>query len=159
MKRETLFLKAVLVLMALPVLAVCIFVVPPISEFAGELIDGVPFVQYFFMAALYATAVAYFVALYQTLKLLGYIDRNVAFSELSVKALKNIKRCALAITGLYVLCLPIILYVAQVDDAPGLGGLGLVITFGALVIAVFAAVLQKLLQNAIELKSENDLTV
>lgn len=70
-------------------------------------------------------------------------------------ALQNIERCALAITGLYVLCLPIILYVA-VDDAPGLG---LVITFGALVIAVFTAVLQKLLQNAIELKSENDLTV
>ena len=159
MKGETLFLKAVIVLMALPVLAVCIFVVPPLAVFAGELIDGVPFLQHFFMAALYATAIAYFAALYQTLKLLGYIDRNIAFSALSIKALKNIKRCALAIAGLYILCLPVILYMAQVDDAPGLGGMGLVITFGALVIAVFAAVLQKLLQNAIEIKSENDLTV
>ncbi|WP_422122285.1 DUF2975 domain-containing protein [Planococcus sp. X10-3] len=159
MKRETIFLKIVIVLMALPVLAICIFVVPPMSAFVGELLPQWAFLQWLFMFALYATAIVYFIALYQSLKLLSYIDKNIAFSELSVKALKNIKYCALTITGIYILCLPIILYTAQVDDAPGLGGLGMVITFGAFVIAVFAAVLQKLLENAIEIKSENDLTV
>ena len=159
MKRETLFLKAVIILMAIPVLAVCIFVVPPLSSFVAEIIPQWAFLQYVFLIAMYLTAVAYFTALYQTLKLLGYIDKNIAFSERSVKALKNIKYCAIAITVLYMLCLPIILYMAQVDDAPGLGGIGMIITFGAMVIAVFAAVLQKLLQNAIDIKSENDLTV
>ncbi|MDQ0428636.1 cell division protein FtsL [Planomicrobium stackebrandtii] len=159
MKRETLFLKIVLFLMALPVLAVCIFVVPPLSQFIGEILPKWSFLQYVFLVAMYITAIAYFSALYQAMKLLGYIDRNTAFSERSVKALKNIKYCALIITVLYMLCLPIILYTAEVDDAPGLGGLGMVITFGAIVIAVFAAVLQKLLENAIEIKSENDLTV
>lgn len=159
MKRETLFLKIVLFLMALPVLAVCIFVVPPMSRFVGEILPQWSFLQYVFLIALYGTAIAYFAALYQAMKLLSYIDRNIAFSEKSVTALKNIKYCALVITVLYMLCLPIILYTAQVDDAPGLGGLGMVITFGAIVIAVFAAVLQKLLENAIEIKSENDLTV
>lgn len=159
MKRETLFLKAVIILMAIPVLAVCIFVVPPLSSFVAEIIPQWAFLQYVFLIAMYLTAVAYFTALYQTLKLLGYIDKNIAFSERSVKALKNIKYCAIAITVLYILCLPIILYMAQVDDAPGLGGFGMIITFGAMVIAVFAAILQKLLQNAIDIKSENDLTV
>lgn len=159
MKRETIFLKIVIVLMALPVLAICIFVVPPLSSFVAELLPQWAFLQWVFMIALYATAITYFIALYQSLKLLSYIDRNIAFSELSVKALKNIKYCALTITGLYILCLPLIMYMAEVDDAPGLGGLGMVITFGAIVIAVFAAVLQKLLENAIEIKSENDLTV
>lgn len=159
MKRETLFLKAVIILMAIPVLAVCIFVVLPLSSFVAEIIPQWAFLQYVFLIAMYLTAVAYFTALYQTLKLLGYIDKNIAFSERSVKALKNIKYCAIAITVLYILCLPIILYMAQVDDAPGLGGIGMIITFGAMVIAVFAAVLQKLLQNAIDIKSENDLTV
>ncbi|WP_251047420.1 DUF2975 domain-containing protein [Planococcus sp. ISL-110] len=140
-------------------MAACIFVVPPLSQFVGEVIPQWAFLQYFFLIALYGTAIAYFVALYQAMKLLGYIDRNTAFSERSVAALKNIKYCALTITVLYILCLPIILYTAEVDDAPGLGGLGMVITFGAIVIAVFAAVLQKLLENAIEIKSENDLTV
>ncbi|MBZ5200668.1 DUF2975 domain-containing protein [Planomicrobium chinense] len=159
MKRETLFLKAVIILMAIPVLAVCIFVVPPLSSFVAEIIPQWAFLQYVFLIAMYLTAVAYFTALYQTLKLLGYIDKNIAFSERSVKALKNIKYCAIVITILYMLCLPIILYMAEVDDAPGLGGIGMIITFGAIVIAVFAAVLQKLLQNAIDIKSENDLTV
>jgi len=31
--------------------------------------------------------------------------------------------------------------------------------FASLVVAVFAAVLQKLLKNAIDIKSENDLTI
>jgi len=159
MKRETLFLKLVIFLMGIPVLAVSIFVAPPLANFAGELIPKIPFLQYVFLIALYLTAISYFVALYQSLKLLSYIDKNIAFSELSVKALKNIKYCALTISGLYVLCMPIIIFVAEVDDAPGLGGIGMVITFGSLVIAVFAAVLQKLLQNAIDIKSENDLTV
>ena len=159
MKRETLFLKVVIFLMAIPVLAVCIFVVPPLTTFAGELIPKIPYLQYVFLFALYLTAIAYFVALYQALRLLSYIDRNIAFSELSVKALKNIKYCALIISGLYVLCMPIIMFMAEVDDAPGLGALGLIITFASFVIAVFAAVLQKLLKNAIDIKSENDLTV
>lgn len=159
MKRETIFLKAVIILMAIPVLAVCIFVLPSFSTFVAEIIPEWAFLQYVFLIAMYATAITYFVALYQALKLLSYIDKNIAFSELSVKAIKNIKYCAITISGLYVLCLPIIMYMAEVDDAPGLGGIGLVITFGSFVVGVFAAVLQKLLKNAIELKSENDLTV
>jgi hypothetical protein len=49
--------------------------------------------------------------------------------------------------------------VAERDDAPGIILIGLVIIFASMVIGVFAAVLQKLLTNAIEIKSENDLTV
>ncbi|WP_019414478.1 DUF2975 domain-containing protein [Paenisporosarcina sp. TG20] len=159
MKRETLFLKIVIFLMAIPVLAVCIFVLPSFSTFVGKVIPEWAFLQYLFLIAMYGTAVSYFIALYQAMRLLSYIDKNIAFSELSVKALKNIKYCAITISGLYVLCMPIIMYLAEVDDAPGLGALGLVITFGSLVIAVFAAVLQKLLKNAIDIKVENDLTV
>ncbi|MGI2327816.1 DUF2975 domain-containing protein [Planococcus sp. YIM B11945] len=159
MKRETLFLKVVLFLMSLPILAVCIFVVPPLSSFIGELLSKWSFLQYVFLIAMYGAAIAYFAALYQAFKLLSYIDKNIAFSESSVNALKNIKYYALTITGLFLVCLPIILYTAEVDDAPGLGGLGMVIPFGSFVIAVFAAVLQKTFQNAIDIKSENDLTV
>lgn len=60
---------------------------------------------------------------------------------------------------MYVAILPFLYLMADQDDAPGIVAIGLVITFGSIVIAVFAAVLQKLLQNAIDIKSENDLTV
>jgi hypothetical protein len=97
--------------------------------------------------------------LVQAFKLLSYIDKNQAFSELSVKALKNIKICALTVSGLYLVILPFVFLVADLDDAPGLVIIGMVPVFASLVIAVFAAVLQRLLKEAIDIKSENDLTV
>lgn len=48
---------------------------------------------------------------------------------------------------------------ADKDDAPGVIVIGLVIIFASIVIGVFAAVLQKLLKEAIDIKLENDLTV
>lgn len=159
MKRETFFLKFVVVLMGLPVLALCIFVLPEIAEFFAELNPKLAFMQYPFLIGLYVTAIVFFAALYQTLKLLSYIDNNIAFSELSVKALKNIKYCAITISALYVLFMPLIYLMAEVDDAPGIILIGMVIIFGCMVVAVFAAVLQKLLKNAIDIKSENELTV
>ncbi len=159
MKRETFFLKFVVVLMGLPVLALCVFVVPKIAAFFAELYPKLDFLQYPFLIGLYVTAIVFFVALYQTLKLLSYIDKNQAFSELSVKILKNIKHCAITIGALYVSFMPILYLIAEVDDAPGLILMGMVIIFACIVVAVFAAVLQKLLKNAIDIKSENDLTV
>lgn len=159
MKRETLFLKVTLVIMALPILALCIFVVPQIAEFFAELAPTWSFLQYPFLVGLYVSALIYFTALYQTLKLLTYIDRNTAFSEASVSVLKKIKLCAVSIGALYVFFMPLLFLMGDADDAPGIIVIGLGIIFGCIVIAVFAAVLQKLLQNAIDIKSENDLTV
>jgi hypothetical protein len=78
---------------------------------------------------------------------------------LSVRALKNIKYCAITISALYAAGMPYIFYAADRDDAPGVIVIGLVIIFASSVIATFAAVLQKLLQNVVEIKSENELTV
>lgn len=108
---------------------------------------------------LWVAAVPFFAALYQTFKLLNYIDKNKAFSNLTVKALKNIKYCGLAIASLFVAGSPYIMYVANRDDAPGLFAIALVIIGASISVAVFAAVLQRLLQNAMAIKKENDLTV
>lgn len=108
---------------------------------------------------LLVAAVPFYVALFQTLKLLNYIDKNKAFSGLSVRALKKIKHCGLIISGLFAAGSPYIMYVAQKDDAPGLFAIALVIIGASFSVAVFAAVLQRLLQNAIAIKKENDLTV
>lgn len=159
MKRETFFLKVVVILIGLPILALCIFFLPKLANYAAEIVPEFSFIKYLFLIGMYATAIAYFFALYETLKLLTSIDRNNAFSELSVRALKRIKYCAITISALYIAELPIIYLIADADDAPGIILIGLVIIFASFVIAVFAAVLQKLLKNAIEIKSENDLTV
>ena len=156
---STLFLKTVVILIGIPVLAMCIFLVPKIGAFAAELYPDIAYIKYLVFINLYATAIPYYFALYQTFKLLNYIDTNNAFSELSVQALKNIKYSALAISVLYVLGMPLFYLVAERDDAPGIIIIGMIMIFASMVIAVFAAVLQRLLKDAIDIKSENDLTV
>jgi hypothetical protein len=108
---------------------------------------------------MYVSAIPFYFALYQSFNLLSYIDKNQAFSELSVRALKKIKNCAITISGLYVVAIPFVYIIAEVDDAPGLVVIGMVMIFAPMVIAVFAAVIQRLLQEAIDIKSENDLIV
>uniref|UniRef100_UPI0028EB9449 DUF2975 domain-containing protein n=3 Tax=Paenibacillus TaxID=44249 RepID=UPI0028EB9449 len=65
----------------------------------------------------------------------------------------------IVISSLYFVMLPFVYVVAEKDDAPGLILMGMVPVFASLVIAVFSAVLQRLLQEAIDIKSENDLVV
>ncbi|MDM5326781.1 helix-turn-helix domain-containing protein [Neobacillus sp. CF12] len=45
---------------------------------------------------MYVSAIPFYFALYQAFTLLSYIDKNKAFSEISVKALKKIKNYAAA---------------------------------------------------------------
>ena len=151
--RSTLLLKGVVVLIGLLVLAVCIFLLP-----AGIISDRTGMFRPL-LAGLYVPAIPFFVALYQALKLLGHIDKNQAFSQLSVSTLKIIKYCAIIIALLFVAGMPYIFYVGDRDDAPGVVLIGLVIIFASFVIATFAALLQKLLKDALDIKSENDLTV
>lgn len=154
MKRgSTLLLKFVIGLIGLAVLAFAVLVLPRgiAAEDAGmyrEILIG-----------MYFPAVPFSIALYQAFKLLSNIDQNQAFSASSVNTLKNIKYCGIAISILYAAGMPYIFYVADKDDAPGAILIGLVIIFASFVVATFAAVLQILIQNAVDLKSENDLTV
>jgi hypothetical protein len=160
MKRgTTLFLKIAVILIGIPVLALCIFLVPEIANFAAELYPDISYMKYLVLIDMYAAAIPFYFALYQAFKLLSYIDKSNAFSDLSVKALKTIKYCAITISILYVVGMPLFYLMAEMDDAPGIIVIGLVIIFASMVIAVFAAVLQRLLQEAIDIKSENDLIV
>lgn len=149
---STLFLRVVIYLMGFGVLALCAAL---LAE--GFPDDGKGFVWFFVIP--YITVAPFMIALWQTLKLLNYIDRGIAFSDRSVKALKLIKYSALTISGLYALILPVMYQAAQAEDAPGVMLIGLVLTFAPLAIAIFAAVIQKVLRSAIDIKSENDLTV
>lgn len=158
-RAPTLFLKISIFIIGTPVVLLCIFAVPSMARFVAEFDPYGSFLQYVVYMGLYATAAAFFTALYQAFMLLRYIDQGIAFSERSVTALKKIKICAIIISLLYLAGMPLIYVIAEADDAPGLLVLGLVIMFASTVIAVFAAVLQKLLQEAVAIKSEHDLTV
>lgn len=150
---STLFLKFVVSLIGVVVLGLCIFVLP-----AGIATDQTGDYRNILLG-LYIPAIPFFFALYQAIQLLNYIDENKAFTDLSIKALKNIKYCAMIISILFAAGMPYIYYVADKDDAPGVVAIGLIIIFASFVIATAAALFQQLFQNAVDIKSENDLTV
>lgn len=158
MKRgSTLFLRLALFLIGAPVIALGIYGIYDLTRNPAN--PDYAHILYPIVIGMYLSVIPFFTALYQAFKLLGYIDRNQAFSELSVKALQKIKFSAMTFSGLYVVILPFVFMVAELDDAPGLVIVGMVPVFASLVIAVFAAVLQRLLKEATNIKSENDLTV
>lgn len=114
-----------------------------------------------FLAYIYIGSIAFFVALYQAFKLLGYIGRSEVFSQASVKALRNIKYCALTIIA-FLLGAEAYINIVQrrvEEDIAGGVMLGLIMIFISAVVATAAAVFERTLQSAVDLKSENDLTV
>ena len=154
MKRgSTIFLRGLIFIMGIAVLASCIVSVYVMVE------ERLMYLSYVVLLGLITTAVPFYFALYQTLKLLNLIDNNKAFSNLSVNALKNIKYSAIIISILYIIGMPIVYLIAKGVDAPGLMGIGLAVTLAPVTIATLAAILQRLLKDAIDIKTENDLTV
>lgn len=152
---STIILRGVIILIGLAVLGLCVFGLPTLisSELRGDFDYGPIFV------GMYVPAVPFFFGLYQAFKLLNNIDKNKAFSDVSVRALKNIKYAAFTISALYAAGMPYVFWIADRDDAPGVAAIGFVIVGASFVIATFAGVAQKLFQNAVDIKSENDLTV
>ena len=152
------FLQAVIVLIGMVALAILIWF--PLTEGRATNLDL--FSIYFdpFILYGYGASIAFFVALYQAFKLLGYIGQNKVFSANSVKTLKRIKYCAIVLSILIVLAgLYIRLFHNKEDDPAGFLAICIVTTFVSIVVATASAIFEKILQNAIDMKSENDLTI
>lgn len=156
-KGTTLFLKITVCLIGIVILAIGIVGLPQLATYTATMFPEFAHLQYPVLIGIYVTMIPFFLALYKAFTLLQYIDYRDAFSDLSVKALKVIKYCAITISIIYVIGSAYLL--SQNAFHPGIALIGCSIIFASIVIAVFAAVLQLLLKNAIDIKSENELTV
>ncbi len=158
---STLFLKFVIGLIALGALAICIYALPALAADDAARHPDLAWQQYPFLAYSYILCLAFFIALFQAFKLLTYIDNNRSFSDQSVRSLKIMKYCAITIIGMMVTAILVVMIMAsgKGEDITGVIMMGLIVTFVAAVGATVVAVLQRHVEKAIELKSENDLTV
>jgi len=158
MKRSsTIFLQAVIVLIGVGALAFLLW--EPHIE--GRNVHATLFEIYFkdpFLAYAYIASIPFFTALCQAFKLLGYIGRDEVFSQHSVKALRTIKQCGLLIIGFDAVGLFWIM-LSETDDRAGGVFMGTIIAFASLIVTAAAAIFERLLQSAVDIKSENDLTV
>ena len=159
MRRSSIILlRVVVVLIGIGVLAFMLW--EPTIE--GRNVD-VTFLQIYFndpfLVYVYTASIAFFIGLYQAFKLLGHVGRNEVFSERSVKALRTIKYCATTIVAFVVGAEAYLFIVRPGDDIAGGVFVGLLMIFTSGTVAIVARVFEKLLQNAVDMKSENDLTV
>jgi hypothetical protein len=155
---STLFLQTVIVLIGIVALAVLIRF--PLMEGRAANLDLVSIYADPFILYAYAASFAFFVALYKTFKLLGYIGQNKVFSTDAVGALRSIKYCAMVLSILIVAAGLFIRFShGEEDDPAGFLAVCFMATFGSIVVATAAAIFEKILQNALDMKSENDLTI
>lgn len=152
-----LFLKVVVVLLATAALVGLVWF--PQTEGRATNLDVLSIYSDPLIIYIYIASIPFFVGLYQAFKLLSLIEGNKAFSQSAVDTLKKMKFASL---GLIIAIAFAVLYVRfflKGDDPAGPTMLGMITALIFGVIATAATVFQKLLQSAVDLKSENDLTV
>jgi hypothetical protein len=153
---QTAFLQAVIVLIGIGALALMLW--EPHIE--GRNAHATLFQIYFndpFLAYAYIASIPFFIGLYHAFKVMGYAGQNKVFSHEGVNALRTIKYCAIAIIG-FVAVAEVFILLSDSDDHAGGVIIGILITFGSIVVATTAAVVERILRNTVDMKSKNDLT-
>lgn len=151
-RSSTILLQIVTVLIGIVVLALMLW--EPHIE--GRNVNSTLYEIYFkdpFLAYAYMASVAFYVALYQAFKLLGYIGQNKVFSQASVKALRTIKYCAQIIVAFIVGAEAYLMIVRPGDDIAGGVFMGLLAIFGAGMVVIVAKIFEQIWQNAVNIKS------
>lgn len=140
------FLQTVIVLIGIATLV--FLIVFPLTEGRAQNLGLLsiyldPFILYGYMSS-----VAFFIALYEAFKLLSYLSKNEAFSLKSVKALKRIKHCAIALSILIVTAgLFILILHDKEDDPAGFLALCFIATVISLVVVAGSTRFEKVLRR------------
>jgi hypothetical protein len=153
---STLFLRLVIPLIAIAALAVCVFPLPRMIAREAAKTPETAWQIYIFLVGAYIQASLFLFALFHAFKLLSYIDRDKAFSEPSVRALRHIKHSAVTIGLLMAtgVAWVLVLSAGTGDDSAGPVAVGMMGAFASSIVAAATAVLQQLVQKGIDAKRE-----
>lgn len=157
---STAFLQTILVVLGVGILLALI----AMPQFEGRNANATIFEIYFndlFLAYVYLGAIPFFVGLYQAFKILGFVAKNNTSSHATIKALRTIKYCAFITAGTIIAADAFLILSSRSngEDAAGAVMLGFITTFASVVIGTAATVFERVVQNAVAIKSENDLTI
>ncbi len=150
---KTNILKLCIIVMVLTTLAAAVVWFPKSMGIMTE----TPPVLLVVQAGFYLRLLPFLFGLHQAWKVLRLLGKGQAFSLDVVHALRNIKYCASSVVLIYVIGLLMMSINNMLDLASIMNASE--IAFKAGVLALFSAVFQELIQNAYDIKMENDLTV
>ena len=141
-KINSIALSSFIVFIGFIVLLLCIFVLPDLSKETAHMNPEVAFLQYPILLGMYATAVPFFYAIYETVIMIQITQRESIFSSRIVQGLNHIKYCAVAIIVLYVLGIFVLDYTNAFP--PLVAVMGFVILIITIVVALGAAFLKNI---------------
>jgi hypothetical protein len=145
---SALFLQVAVVLIGIATLAFMLW--EPHIE--GRNAHATTFEIYFkdpFLAYVYVGSTPFFIALYRAFRLFGHVRQNRTFSQVTVDALRTIKRCAIAIICFVAGAVVFIIRFGDDDDRPAGVFMSFLVIFASIVIATTAAISARKLQNAL----------
>lgn len=145
--------------MAAGVTALCGLLVWAVFTGWAEEFPNLTWLRYPIIAGFILTAATFLTASYYAFKLLRYIDAGSTFSLPAVRAIRMVEYCGFIMGTIYAIGLPVTYQVTQHTDAPGLMIIGTAFVGIPWSVAVMAGIIRKLIQSAVVLKAENDLTV
>ena len=157
-KASIIFLQFVILLIA--VIALIVMIRFPLSEGRAQDLDLLSIYSDPLILYVYAASTVFFVALYKAFRFLGYIRKENLFSLKSVKNLRSIKYCAIilgiliAMAGIYIR-----IFHNRDDDPAGFLAMCIVLIFINIAVATAMYVFEKMLQKAVDMKIENELTI
>ena len=148
------FLKVIIFLVGMAVFTLCIYWMPVQTIKDIKAHPGGDYSIYPLLVCAYGICITFSFTLYQVYKLLTYIERNNAFSELSLTSLKVIKKCAFTAIFFIVLMIISLKVVSKItgDDAAGPISLSLMCILATSIIIAIVDVLQKPLKNFLDKK-------
>ncbi|MEN9557832.1 MAG: hypothetical protein RL141_201 [Candidatus Parcubacteria bacterium] len=123
----------------------------------GRNVNATPFEIYFtdpFLAYAYTASVAFFVALYQAFKVVGYVRQGTIFGEATVKALRTIKYCGMILVATIMGAQAYIAIIVRgTDDIAGGIAVSLFLMIIAAMIAIAAGRFERMLKYVVGTKS------
>jgi hypothetical protein len=148
---STTFLKVIIFLLGIVMVALCFYWLPVIAIREPKVHPG-DYSLYPLLVYAYGCCISFSVALYQSFKLLTYVETNNALSEFSLKSLKVIKKCGFTTIFFIVLAIATLKVIAEVsgDDSAGPISLSLMGILATSIITAVVDVLQKLLKNLMD---------
>ena len=152
-KTSAVFLQTVVVALGIGALAFLLW--EPHVE--GRNIHASVFEIYFkdpFLAYAYIASIPFFAGLYQAFKVLRYAGHDKLRSPEAVKALRIIRYCAISVIGFVVVGEIFIMSYDSEDRAGGVF-MGILITFGSIVVAAVATVVERNLRKVVDTKFES----
>ena len=139
------------------VLLLCIFVLPQIAAETVRIHPEVHFLKTPILLGMYATAIPFFYALFETVKIIRIAERNSFFSEDILSGLNHIKVCAITILSLYVLGFILLNYSNALP--PLIALMGIVIMIISTMVALGASFIKTQLKKVTVLANCNEVEI